>query len=132
MCLLTLSKCFMCTARVVFTKLPSLTASLSTPNSVAITCSTKSTPIAEITWFFVQNSGITTQLINSSETLITSEQVGGGVMSTLQISPIEDLSIAGLFCRGNNGFLQSESKVLDTSRSKHYIHVYTLCLLILN
>lgn len=105
-------------AHVVFTEQPSLTDSLPTPNTVAITCTTKSTPIAEITWFLVQNS-ITTQLMNSSRALITTEQIEQKMRSTLQLAPIEDLSITGLYCKGDNGFLQSDSEILETSRSKN-------------
>ena len=123
-----LSLIFHTTAPVVFTEQPGLDVSMSqsTPtNTVTISCKANSTPVADIKWFQIKGDSAR-ELVNSSRAVIRNVVQGEHtVRSTLQLSPIEDLRITGFYCKGDNGFNETRSELLNTLDGKS-IHPYIL------
>ena len=109
----------------MFTKHPNETES---PHNI-LTCEVRSTPVSRIEWIRIQN-GVDSEQMNTSDAMIHTEQDGCTVRSTLQLAPINDSTITGYYCKGNNNFFQDESNAMEISDSEYhtkYTHTQTFC-----
>ena len=100
-----------------FTEQPRVLASSGRP---LLSCAATSIPIAEITWFQVEN-GTARELTSNDEGISIEEVVDDDnctVRSTLQLAPITDLSVTGYYCKGDNGFFYTSSNTLNLLQSK--------------